>query len=310
MTLQPIKDVSEYRRLKQTLRDRFDNERTGDQNLFEEQTKKYKPLLTSQQEISKSMQDAAKQIVESQNEGQTALQPLLHLLQNIQRTQQIAAPRRQIPSLPTDITPSNYATPQSAITGQDAKSHIPLPVAPSSSRRDPIKVDLEEGFDRQDVDNLIELKLRLPIEVYESDTIPETLDKIKTYNKSIGQFLGNGPSSKKISNAKKLQLESQRDTLKKYRDRLENTESAKSLVAPLKTGKYGKGVPDANKAVHEISFYSSVDDLCSKLALLHAAKQAGNNFLNNNINSILDELLRINAIDKNEYNDLYKAIFN
>ena len=35
MTLQPIKDVSEYRRLKQTLRDRFDNERTGDQNLFE-----------------------------------------------------------------------------------------------------------------------------------------------------------------------------------------------------------------------------------------------------------------------------------
>ena len=29
MTLQPIKDVSEYKRLKQTLRDRFDNERTG-----------------------------------------------------------------------------------------------------------------------------------------------------------------------------------------------------------------------------------------------------------------------------------------
>ena len=60
MTLQPIKDVSEYKRLKQTLRDRFDNERTGDQNLFEEQTKKYKPLLTSQQEISKSMHDTAK----------------------------------------------------------------------------------------------------------------------------------------------------------------------------------------------------------------------------------------------------------
>ena len=96
MTLQPIKDVSEYKRLKQTLRDRFENEKTGDQNLFEEQTKKYKPLLTSQQEISNAMQDAAKQIVQSQNEGQTALQPLLPLLQNIQRTQiaqPIAAPR-------------------------------------------------------------------------------------------------------------------------------------------------------------------------------------------------------------------------
>ena len=45
MTLQPIKDVSEYKRLKQTLRDRFESEKTGDQTLFEEQTKKYKPLV-------------------------------------------------------------------------------------------------------------------------------------------------------------------------------------------------------------------------------------------------------------------------
>ena len=301
MTLQPIKDVSEYKRLKLTLRDRFESEKTGDQSLFEEQTKKYKPLLSSQQEISKTMRDVANQIVESQNEGQAALQPLLPLLQNIQR----APP--QLPPLPTAITPSNYATPQSSIAGQDAKSHIPLPVAPSSSRRDPLKVDLDDGFDRQDVDNLVELKLPLPSEVYETDTISQTLDKIKTYNKSIGQFLGIGPSSKKISNAKKVQLESQRDTLKKYRDRLENTESAKSLVATTKTGKYGKGVPNA---AHEISFYSSVDDLCNRLALLCAAKQAGNNGLNNNINSILDELLRINAIDKNEYNHLYSNIFN
>ena len=48
MTRQPIKDVSEYKRLKQTLRDRFEFDRTGDQTLFEEQTKKYKPLLSSQ----------------------------------------------------------------------------------------------------------------------------------------------------------------------------------------------------------------------------------------------------------------------
>ena len=31
MTLQPIKDVSEYKHLKQTLRDRFNTEKTGDQ---------------------------------------------------------------------------------------------------------------------------------------------------------------------------------------------------------------------------------------------------------------------------------------
>ena len=291
--------------MKQTLRDRFESEKTGDQTPFEEQTKKYKPLLSSQKDLSTTLQDVANQIVESQNEGQAALQPLLPLLQNIQRAPHF------LPPLPTAITPSQYATPQSSLmgqsAGQDAKSHIPLPVAPSSSRRDPVKVDLDDEFDRQDVDNLLELKLLLPSEVYETDTISQTLDKIKTYNKSIGQYLGIGPSSKKISNTKKNQLESQRDTLKKYRDRLENTESAKSLVAPTKTGKYGKGVPNT---VHEISFYSSVEDLCNRLALLCAAKQAGNNGLNNNINSILDELLRINAVDKNEYNHLYSNIFN
>ena len=80
MSFQPIKEVSEYKRLKQTLRDRFESEKTGDQFLFEEQSKKYKPLLTSQKEISKTMQDVANQIVDSQNEGEAALQPLLPLL--------------------------------------------------------------------------------------------------------------------------------------------------------------------------------------------------------------------------------------
>ena len=301
MTLQPIKDESEYRRLKQTLRDRFDNERTGDQNLFKEQTKKYKPLLTSQQEISNAMQDAAKQIVESQNEGQTALQPLLPLLQNIQRTQlaqPLAAPRRQLPS--ATMTPSNYATPQASSSGQDTKTHIPVPV---STHKDIMRVDFDSQLDDSDLYNLKTMKLLKPSEVFNSNTITETLDSIKTHNRAIGQKLGKGTASKKITAGEKSQLESQRATLKKYNDILENTEAGKKLLVSHKSDKTGSGI-------HEISYYSSADDLCSKLALLHAAKQAGNNGLNNNINSILDELLRIKAIDKNEYNDLYEAIFN
>ena len=305
MTLQPIKDVSEYKRLKQTLRDRFENERTGDQNLFEEQSKKYKPLLTSQQEISNAMQNAAKQIVESQNEGHTALQPLLPLLQNIQRTQiaqQIAAPRRQLPSLPSaTMTPSNYATPQASLSGQDTKTtHIPVPV---SARKDIIRVDFDSQLDNSDLYNLKTLKLPKPSEVFNSNMIAETLDLIKTHNRAIGQKLGKGTASKKLTTLQKSEIESQRETLKKYSDILETTEAGKKLVVSHKSDKTGSGI-------HGVLYYSSVEDLCSKLALLDAAKQAGNNGLNNNINSILDELLRINAIDKNEYNDVYKAIFH
>ena len=94
-------------------------------------------------------------MVESQNEGQTALQPLLPLLQNIQRTQiaqQIAAPRRQLPSLTSAIlTLSNYATPQTSLPGPDVKTtHIPVPV---SARKD-IRVDFDNQLDVSDLNNL------------------------------------------------------------------------------------------------------------------------------------------------------------
>ena len=259
------------------------------------------------------MQDVANQIVESQNEGQTALQPLLSLLQNIQRAQ-VAAPRLlpPLPSyvLPSTITQSQYATPQLAIAEPDARSHIPLPVASVSSRRDPMRVNLDEGFDRQDLNNLKDIGLQLPSRIYESDTISETRQKGKTLNKSLGQYLGIGAASEKISKESKAWMESQKDTLTEYKNRLEQTESANKLLTSSITEKSGKGVPEANKARHGISFYSSLDDLCKRSALLCASKQAGITGLNNNINSILDELLRINAIDKNEYNHLYSNTFN
>ena len=183
-----------------------------------------------------TIQDVANQIVESQNEGQAAWQPLLPLLQNIQRAQIAAS------SQPTlAISPSQYATPQTSLTGQpsgqDSTSHIPLPIAPVSSRRDIIKVNLDEQLDRQDIDNLNDMKLPLPSKVYETDTISQTLNKVKTHNKSIGQYLGIGAPSKSISKDAKAALESQKNTLKKYKALIENTESAKKLISTRKTEK-------------------------------------------------------------------------
>ena len=67
----------------------------------------------------------------------------------------------------------------------------------------------------------------------------------------------------------------------------------------------GKGIKNSA----DVIYYNSVDDLCSRLELLCAAKRAGNTGLNNNINSILDELLHKNVIDKSEYNNLFSQIF-
>ena len=45
MTLQPIRDVQEYKRLKESLKARFESDRTGEQELFTEQTKVFQPLI-------------------------------------------------------------------------------------------------------------------------------------------------------------------------------------------------------------------------------------------------------------------------
>ena len=72
--------------------------------------------------------------------------------------------------------------------------------------------------------------------------------------------------------------------------------------------KRGAALADGGNGA-DVIYYNSVDDLCSRLELLCAAKRAGNTGLNNNINSILDELLNKNAIDKTEYNNLFSQIF-
>ena len=59
----------------------------------------------------------------------------------------------------------------------------------------------------------------------------------------------------------------------------------------------------------DVIFYPSVEDLCMRLTELDAARQAGNTGLDNRIISVLDELLRTQAISKDVYDDLYKIIF-
>src|SRR5271169_4582838 len=57
MPLLPIKDMNEYKRLKETLRDRFEAEQTGDQDLVREQTKILQPLINTQQQSVKAFKD-------------------------------------------------------------------------------------------------------------------------------------------------------------------------------------------------------------------------------------------------------------
>ena len=152
MTLQPVKDINEYKRVKESLRERFEAERTGDQDLFREQSKIFQPLITTQQQTVKTIKDGQDVSAAAVN---NALMPFTMELQ-----------RRN-----------------------DALAEIP---AISSIPASFMNVDLDTGLNETDRKNLQDMSLELPSLVFKNKIIEDTLEKIKTENKSIGQKLGIG----------------------------------------------------------------------------------------------------------------------
>jgi hypothetical protein len=279
MALLPVKDITEYKRVKEALRYRFEQERTGDQDLFRERSKIFQPLINTQQQTAKAIKDGqdASAIAVS-----NALQPFTRELQRRNdRVDMLAEQPFYQQELP-------------AIT----------PMSPEF-----MTVDLDAGLNETDRENLEDMSFELPNAVFKKKAIEETLDKIKTTNRSIGQKLGTGQVGQRVEAKEKEVYRSRKKTLETYKQIIEGLEGAKQFVStPHKTGKGLKNRRGYSRDV-DVIYYPNVEELCIKLHRLYAAKQAGNNGLDNNINSILDELLRVHAIDKDEYDILFKRIF-
>src|SRR5271163_3024602 len=280
--------IKSYKEQRDKLREMFENDKTGDQTLFADQAKLFKPLIESQKETSRAIQD---KIVAGQDATSNALIPFTRELQR--RNDQVEA-LQNLPfyNLPPEIESVPQSTPQRDIIAV---------------------VNLDAGLNVSDIENLEALGLELPSIVQKNGTIEETLKKIKTKNQSIGQLLGKG--SKKTAMEKEM-YESQKKTLVTYKESISALEGAKKFTKKLGEGlrerklvkqKRGRGRP---RKYPDAIIYKNPDELCVKLAECIAAKQSGNTGVVNVINSILEELLKIKAIDKDEYNNLYKNIFN
>jgi len=66
--------------------------------------------------------------------------------------------------------------------------------------------------------------------------------------------------------------------------------------------KRSKGRPKKNP---DVIYYKKPDELIQKLSMYCAGKQAGNNGLDNYINSILDELLETEVISMDDYDKIF-----
>jgi len=303
MTLQPIKDMREYKRLKQTLQSRFESDKTGEQNLFEDQTRILKPLL----DASMQQQDATKNIQKQLVANQKSVDVFTKELQRRNDNQDLLMEQ---PFYQSDF-PIHFPT--KAIKDRLDGSLSEVPEIPGATAFQKI-IDLDRGLSSADKYNLLNMSLEAPSEVFKNNTADAMLEKIKTFNRSIGQCLR--IDSKSTPN--KIEIcKSRKKTLSIYKSKIDIIAGAQQFVKSPKSksesgeprdkssGATGNGLKNSS----DVIYYNSVDDLCSRLELLCAAKRAGNTGLNNNINSILDELLNKNAIDKTEYNNLFSKIF-
>ena len=137
------------------------------------------------------------------------------------------------------------------------------------------------------------------------------VENIKALNGECGLYTCK--RSKKDAREQEI-YNSRRGTLEKYRTSLD--EQMKALkyrsgegLQKRKTHKMkrGKGRP---KKYPDTKFYNNADDLANELTKLVTAKEAGHTGPDNIIVSALDELLDINAINKPNYDILYKNIFS
>ena len=208
-----------YKEQRAMLSKRFEEEKTGEQNLFENQTKLFHPITETQKEVSKKLED---KILAGQDILTNTLAPFTTEFKR--RNDQIEA-LQSLHSLGIENVPQS--TPQSTPQkGEDL----------SKLTRDPWIIDLDNDLLNQTHQDNLELinqyldkkgrkHLQLPSQIFQEvntieeafQHIEETLESIKSVNKSRGQLLAD--KSQKKTAGEKESYKSQQDTMKIYKQK-------------------------------------------------------------------------------------------
>ena len=270
-------NANEYAKVREDAKRHFLSKKTGDQDLFTEQSKLYKPIIESTKELEKSL-------ISGQHEFMEQIVPQLMT--------------RHLPQLEFDSHSSPITI--SSIRDKD------------TLRKSVKTIDLDgELLNETHRENLQDMSLELPSQTYANNNIENALKKINTMNRSLGQYLGT--NSKKTEKEKEV-YQSQKQTLQVYEKKIKALSESVQFEVKEREGvkkkklvklKRGKGRPKKNP---DVLYYKKPDQLIEKLSEYYAGKQSGNTGLDNYITSILDELLETKSISKDDYDKIYKNI--
>src|SRR5271163_4474603 len=200
--------IEKYKNQKKQLKQYYEREKTGDQTLYTDQAKLLQPLINSQKETSRTIQD---KIVTGQESLSNALVPLVQELQK--RNDQVKA----LQSLPF------YNIPE--IEG----------VAQSTPKSKDIMIDLNgELVNQTHLENLVEMQFELPSVVQEKGALKKTLESITKKKNSLVQLTGKTGS--KRSDGEKEVFKSQKATLEIYERIIQRLQDAEEFIVKSGTG--------------------------------------------------------------------------
>ena len=226
--------IRRYKDQRDRLRKQFEAEKVGEQTLFSDQAKLFKPLIASQNQTAKVIGD---KIASSQDVLSNTLVPFTRELNR--RNEQLDT-LQSLPFYPGEIEGITQSTPIKA--------------------EKIINVDLDgELVNQTHSENLQDMGLDLPSKVQRQGTYEEALSQIVVEKRRIGQFLGK--SSKKNAKEKEI-YESQKKTLELYKKKIKGLEGAKQFIKKSGEGlrrrvvkpKSGRGRPRIYPDVHVIIY--------------------------------------------------------
>src|SRR5258708_34815703 len=152
MPIQPIKSMTEFARIKESLKNRFESERSGDQVFQREQTKAFEPLINVQKETSKATQDKIASTEEAMNNV------LVPVLQEMQRR-----------NVQFDM-----------LASQPYYQQQQLPDIPEKETLEDIRIDLDINLNDSDIQNLNDMSYQLPSIIFGNNPAEEVKEALET----------------------------------------------------------------------------------------------------------------------------------
>src|SRR5206468_4923832 len=198
--------IKKYKEQRDRIKKHFEAERTGEQVQYIDQAKLFKPLLESQKESSKSIQD---KIVSSQDTLRNALVPFTTELRK--RNDQID----ELQALPFYDVPRKI---------EDIKHSTPV------KDRSVIEVNLDGEFlEESHRENLSILELELPNVVQKKGDFKSVFATIESNKRKLGQYLRKDNDKTKREGLTE-RYESQRKTLKIYEEKINGLKGASQFI--------------------------------------------------------------------------------